>query len=423
MKKIFITAFMFFFTAGICFGSSSAFPASDTGLTLEDPADRILSDEEINDLMTPEKIGYEDFEKYGIGDKVRNGEISCIYGLENDITCSHTRMIGEATVIEDSLYYLFDRETGELTDRGVSWRDDLPGELPGNLITAGDAEASDAVTSVRGEVKYSRLYYISPESNIFPVDTTAENPCWITYIREHGLCGGTATVITDAVTGEFLGYGIKPPSTGYHTYYIPYVTAGGGHWSGIGLYSGSHEPANISVEVRSQDGARVSAEDRVMGAGEQHSYVVGDGSAMEGWVRIISDHPLRGLSFSGTSGSDSHMAGIPLIPALSTSLELPHVAQDEQWDTVIMICNPNNTDTTLTVGFRSRSGREMPPSKAHTIPAHGSGKYHVADMLPDPAYGTPASTWIGSSRRIAAFAVYTNLKSGGKSYTAIALTE
>ncbi len=116
------------------------------------------------------------------------------------------------------------------------------------------------------------------------------------------------------------------------------------------------------------------------------------------------------------------MADVPLIPELSTTLTVPHVAQDDHWDTTLMLCNPNITETSLTVTFYSRTGKEA-PIQWRTIPAQGSAKLHVGDMLPDPAYGPPGSIHIHSTRRIAGFTVYDNLKSGGKCHAGVALTE
>lgn len=135
--------------------------------------------------------------KYETGDKVFKR-----YEIGRKIVYFHQRMIGDAIVEGDFIRYQFDRDTEELLDKGVHWRDDLPENLP-ELISKEAAEAK-----VDGIIQSSRLYFISPESAIYPIKPTPENPCWV--IRT--IADGNMTVkIVDAVTGELLGHGVPPP--------------------------------------------------------------------------------------------------------------------------------------------------------------------------------------------------------------------
>ena len=59
-----------------------------------------------------------------------------------------------------------------------------------------------------GKVQFSKLYIISPESDVFPLEPTPQNPCWVV----RSISDGTPIVtIIDAVTGNFLGHGVLPP--------------------------------------------------------------------------------------------------------------------------------------------------------------------------------------------------------------------
>jgi hypothetical protein len=64
---------------------------------------------------------------------------------------------------------------------------------------------------VGGGVTSSQLLIISPESEIFPIEPTPENPCWIV---SSGDGEGEIVTVIDAMTGEKLGYGIPPPYEG-----------------------------------------------------------------------------------------------------------------------------------------------------------------------------------------------------------------
>ena len=127
--------------------------------------------------------------------------------IGNIISYFHQRMIGDAIVEKDFIRYQFDCETHELFDRTVRWRDGLPNDVT-PVVTRNQAESI-----VDGEVLFSELYFISPESNVYPLDPTPTNPCWIMRSEVEG---GLDVVIIDAMTGELLGYGVSPPTpTGY----------------------------------------------------------------------------------------------------------------------------------------------------------------------------------------------------------------
>ena len=65
---------------------------------------------------------------------------------------------------------------------------------------------------VEGEIQFSKLYILSPDSDVFPIKPTPENPCWVvTSINE----GHMEMIIIDAVTGGKLGNGIPPPSNAF----------------------------------------------------------------------------------------------------------------------------------------------------------------------------------------------------------------
>jgi hypothetical protein len=120
----------------------------------------------------------------------------------------HQRMLGEAVVEKDRIVYQLDAATGELVARKSHWRDDLPKALPEGLVSRQEAESL-----APGEVQFSRLYIISPESDVFPLDPTPTNPCWV--VRSVVENGAPVVTIVDAVEGAVLGNGVPPPSGGF----------------------------------------------------------------------------------------------------------------------------------------------------------------------------------------------------------------
>ncbi|MCK4660652.1 MAG: hypothetical protein KAV82_14110, partial [Phycisphaerae bacterium] len=143
------------------------------------------------------------FERYGDGgrdfEEVEIGSMLVYF---------HQRTIGQATVEKDYIVYQLDKHTRELLARKSHWRDDLPAVVPRSLISRVQAEAL-----VEGDIQFSSLYIISPESDVFPLVPTPGNPCWVVRgIGEHGEC---AVTVIDAVAGVILGNGVPPPYTAF----------------------------------------------------------------------------------------------------------------------------------------------------------------------------------------------------------------
>lgn len=117
----------------------------------------------------------------------------------------HQRMIGEAIVEKDFKRYQFD-DTGKLIERTAQWRTGLPDTVR-PAVTKKQAESM-----ARGVVKFTKLYFISPNSDVYPIKPTPKNPCWV--VRSIARETIVITII-DAMTGRKLGYGVPPPATGY----------------------------------------------------------------------------------------------------------------------------------------------------------------------------------------------------------------
>jgi len=136
--------------------------------------------------------------------------------------CFHQRMIDEAIVEGDCIVYQFDGNTGELLNKEVRWRGELPEHVT-PLITKEEAELM-----VRGEVQFTRLYFISPESDVFPLKPTPRNPCWVVRSIDDG---ELIVTIIDAIDGRICGHGIPPPPyTGFSLSGPQYSNPCSGTW-------------------------------------------------------------------------------------------------------------------------------------------------------------------------------------------------
>lgn len=144
-----------------------------------------------DDLLAKYETHDKEFKRFEIGDMI-------VY--------FHQRTIDEATVEKDFIVYQFDKDTKKLLNKKIHWRNGLPEHVTPK-ITKEEAESR-----VRGEVQFTRLYIISPESDVFPLKPTPQNPCWVVRSVDNGK--STVTII-DAIDDKILGHGVPPPYTGF----------------------------------------------------------------------------------------------------------------------------------------------------------------------------------------------------------------
>lgn len=142
--------------------------------------------------------------KNRIFSKVNTGDRTVFY---------YQRMIDNAVVEKDFINYQFDQKTGNLINKSGNWRTDLPEHLkPLNI------DQKQAESMVKGKVQFSNLYLISPNSNIYKIKPTPQNPCWVVNSLNNDF--NQLTVI-DAVTGKILGNGIAPPAANGYAFTGP----------------------------------------------------------------------------------------------------------------------------------------------------------------------------------------------------------
>ncbi|MFC1611553.1 hypothetical protein ACFL6C_11395 [Myxococcota bacterium] len=135
------------------------------------------------------------------------------------------RMIGNATVEGDYKAHLLDNATHDLLETKREWRDDLPLELPAVI------SAEEAMAMVDGPMR-AKLYFVAPDSSVFPISPTPENPCWAVTAQTDE--GDTTLTVIDAVDGVILGQGNPPPTPRAFAFSGPKVVSSGacsGAWT------------------------------------------------------------------------------------------------------------------------------------------------------------------------------------------------
>jgi PKD repeat protein len=203
---------------------------------------------------------------------------------------------------------------------------------------------------------------------------------------------------------------------GPYNYYLPYYSSVG-FWTGLGISNGNNTRAtDLQATVYSNTGSVLNTEVKNIPAHGQMAFPVAEQLEKTGWIKVNSHEPLYGLAFLG-GGNAQLMADIPFAGKLSTCLVVPHIAQDNTWDTTIFICNPNDSQASITLKYFDTNGVEQ-KTVNHTISPQGSGKYPLSSDFSDkvPLGGRIE---ISSNVGVAGFALYTDVKGGGRYYAGI----
>ena len=185
--------------AGMCWICSEGEAAASPSAA---PAEGVARDPTCAEYVTEQKIGAEEWARYGIAQKLGEEGLQRHWREGSDVVvCYGHQAVDEAGVGGTELYYMFDVESGALLTKRISWRHDLPEHLPPLAISREEAEAM-----VEGEVRGSELGFLSPDAMDFGITTpTFREPCWFVSAKEDD--GSTCPWMTviNAMTGEVIG--------------------------------------------------------------------------------------------------------------------------------------------------------------------------------------------------------------------------
>ncbi len=205
---------------------------------------------------------------------------------------------------------------------------------------------------------------------------------------------------------------------GPYNYYLPYFHCTNDYltWTGYGISNSNTTQASpFSVTVYNGLGEVVkTVYPDPLPANGQASDAIFTGGETIGWMKINSHEKLTGLSFFG----QTYMADIPFADKLSSKLVIPHIAQKSDWDTFLMVCNPNDEMVSLELECYAESGA-LAASSGFSLPPHASEVYSFANFGIDELTGKVVVSVSPATKGVAAFALYTNQKSGGSYFAGI----
>jgi hypothetical protein len=155
----------------------------------------------------------------------------------------------------------------------------------------------------------------------------------------------------------------------------------------------------------------------------QETKVLYTESMQQGWSKIISDQPLTGVCFmiAAGAGSENYMADIAFLPKTYTDLHVPHVSSDKSWDTHLFIANPNDFEETVYIDVVASDGT-LTVSSSKKFGALGSTDFSLSSLLQGKTLVGGKVKMFASSGFVA-YALYTNIKTGSRSFAGISPME
>ncbi len=217
-----------------------------------------------------------------------------------------------------------------------------------------------------------------------------------------------ATRLVSAMESVISSYMRFDPDDDYQYFgYIPYYLVDDSHWTGIALANLEKQDIGVKFDYYDYSGMPMGSEIKTIPALGQEVFAIDSKYGPdEGWVKISSTAPLAGLALIGNNET-MKMFDIDLKTALHRRFICPHLAVNEEWKSVLMACNPNQTETGLTLIYRKTDGTgEI--RKTSSIPAEGSLTEFLADIFNQELNG--GTLTIEATQPISAFLLYDNRK-------------
>lgn len=213
-------------------------------------------------------------------------------------------------------------------------------------------------------------------------------------------------------------------SMGPHTYYIPLFEYSANFLTGLGLSNSSvTEEANIMIRVFDSEGGEVMGESANILPDGQQTIVLYPDKSSRGWILVGSDQPLTGVCFmiASGAGTDNFMADIPLFREKHRNLHVPHISYDDAWDTTFYVANPNANAQTVYIDVVGSNGIPI-VSEKDEIASNGCGQYSLSSLLGRREL-VGGKVKIYGADGVTAYALYTNIKTGARSFAGISPME
>ncbi|NPA25232.1 MAG: hypothetical protein GXO34_05350 [Deltaproteobacteria bacterium] len=215
-----------------------------------------------------------------------------------------------------------------------------------------------------------------------------------------------ATRLVSAMESVISNYMRFNPDDDYQYFsYIPYYLVDDSHWTGIALANSGKQDIGVKFDYYDYSGMPMGSEIKTIPPLGQKVFAIDlKYGPDEGWVKISSTAQLAGLALIGNNEA-MKMFDIDLKTALHRRFICPHLAVNKEWISELMVCNPNQTETGLTLIYRDTDGTgEI--RKTASIPAEGSLPVSLAEVFNKELNG--GTLTIEATQPISTFLLYDN---------------
>lgn len=253
----------------------------------------------------------------------------------------------------------------------------------------------------------------------------------ITQTSDSGFMDENKTIFSFVSTSnnDVLAFGLAfrksdPPPLYSHNYYLPYFVNNQSNATALAVCNASAtQNADLISQVYRQDGSLLETTYSSYPPRGQGGYLIGRNLNAEGWLSVSSTQKLTGLSFIAALVTPGHMFDITFIPESKAAkiLYIPHVAQNEIWDSTVFVNNPHCSAVTATLTFFDNDGVSA-YSKGYNIPANGAIKVEVTELVQGTIENS-GSIEISATKPVTAFGLYNDVVYGGKNVAGISAVD
>jgi V8-like Glu-specific endopeptidase len=196
------------------------------------------------------------------------------------------------------------------------------------------------------------------------------------------------------------------PDDSYENFsYIPYFSVVDNRWTGIALANYNDVGAEFKIDYYRCDGLPLGSEVKSINAFGQISFAIDKDFGPDGWIKVSSTAPLTGLALIGDS-ENAAMFDIDLKTSLHRKFLCPHLAANDDWRSLALVCNPNDTDAELSFTYYDSDGSQVARITAWPIPAFGSIEEPLFDLFQQELDG--GTLVIETEQPVTAFLLYDN---------------
>ena len=240
------------------------------------------------------------------------------------------------------------------------------------MINTGDADFSGVLRAYAGNGSAVGSLNVQLPTNgrkQLTVGTSFPSPQTIRYLVLEGASGGVCGYTKFFESGGYRGALPASAVTAADDVPICHIASDPQWWTGIGLVNTSDQDKNLTLRCSTGQTNPLSIPSR-----GQKAFLIKDlfgGTAQPGMSSAVLEGA-QGLVGLELFGQGWQLGGIRLSDRTATTLYFPHLHSDAVWWTGLVVYNPWNTPTTLTVTPYSATGTALPPQSVSIGP---KGKY------------------------------------------------